>query len=176
MNPHRPNPYLLSAPGATTLPPAAHRPPVLAALDQAVPHRRCPLCRQPVALGVRADSRCPACHSPLATLPGPGDPGHEQLGRRSAVRRDQSHVAMLHVGWPCTPLPVRWRDLSLTGLSFYSPQPIPAGQTLRLADSALDVVAEVVGCRAQGRMFAVHARLVTALLLQATGVFISATA
>jgi len=176
MNPHRLNPYRLPAPGAPHGAMAPELPPVLAALAQAQPERRCALCRQPVALGIRADSRCPTCHSPLATLPGPDDPAHELLGRRGAVRRDQSHVAMLCVGWPSTPLPVRWRDLSLTGLSFYSPQALPAGQTLRLTDSAIDVVAEVVGCRPQGRVFAVHARLQAALLLQATGVFVSAQA
>ena len=136
----------------------------------------CPLCHQPTCAPARPDSRCPACHSPLARLPGTDAQGHELLGRRGAVRRDQSHVALVHVGWPSPALPVRWRDLSLTGLSFYAPQPIPAGQTLRLIDSALDGVVQVVGCRAQGRVFTVLARLLTALLLQATGVFVSAQA
>ena len=136
----------------------------------------CPLCQQPVCARTRPDSRCPACHSPLARLPGTGPHGHELLGRRGAVRRDQSHVALVYVGWPSPALPVRWRDLSLTGLSFYAPQPIPAGQTLRLIDSAIEGVVQVVGCRAQGRVFTVHARLLTALLLQATGVFVSAQA
>ena len=133
----------------------------------------CPLCRRPVSARTQPDSRCPACHSPLARLPGTGPHGHELLGRRGAVRRDQSHVALVHVGWPSPALPVRWRDLSLTGLSFYAPQPIVAGQTLRLIDSAIEGVVQVVGCRAQGRVFTVHARLLTALLLQATGVFVS---
>ena len=136
----------------------------------------CPLCHRPVCARTQPDSRCPACHSPLARLPGTGPQGHELLGRRGAVRRDQSHVALVHVGWPSPALPVRWRDLSLTGLSFYAPQPIPAGQTLRLIDSAIEGVVQVVGCRAQGRVFTVHARLLTALLLQATGVFVSAQA
>ena len=71
---------------------------------------------------------------------------------------------------------VRWRDLSLTGLSLYVPLPVPAGQRLRLIDSAIDGVAEVVRCRPQGRVQVLHARLLTAQLLQATGVFVSATA
>lgn len=136
----------------------------------------CPLCQRPVSARILPDSRCPACHSPLARLPGTSPQGHELLGRRGAVRRDQSHVALVHVGWPSPALPVRWRDLSLTGLSFYAAQPILAGQTLRLIDSALEGVVQVVGCRAQGRVFAVHARLLTALLLQTTGVFVSAQA
>ncbi len=150
------------------------------------PAFHCPLCAQPFAGALRPDSRCTQCHSPLASLPGPGLQGqelpahelptHHLPARRGAVRRDQSHVALVHVGWPSPALPVRWRDLSLTGLSFYAPQPLPVGQRLRLIDSALEGVVEVVGCRAQGRVFTVHARLLTALLMQATGVFVSAQA
>ena len=139
--------------------------------------RRCALCQHPVVLTAQPDARCPACHSPLAALPGhDGAAAHDVLGRRGAVRRDQSHVALIHVGWPSPPVAVRWRDLSLTGLSLYVPLPVPAGQRLRLIDSAIDGVAEVVRCRPQGRVQVLHARLLTAQLLQATGVFISATA
>lgn len=144
----------------------------------APPSFRCPLCRHPVVFSQRPDVRCPACYSPLALLPEadalihPGQSG----SRRAAVRRDQSHVALMQVGWPSAPLPVRWRDLSLTGLSLYAPQPLAPGQRLRLSDSALEVVAEVVACRPQGRLHVVHARLLTALLLQTTGVFVSAQA
>jgi hypothetical protein len=148
----------------------------LARADASRPAQCCALCGQLFSGLLRPDSRCANCHSPLAALPGPGEQGHELLGRRGAVRRDQSHVALVHLGWPSAALPVRWRDLSLTGLSFYAPQPIVSGQRLRLIDSAIEGVVEVVGCRAQGRVFTVHARLLTALLLQATGVFVSAQA
>ena len=150
--------------------------PVAASLALRPGTRACPLCRQPTCAPARPDSRCPACHSPLARLPGTDPQGHELLGRRGAVRRDQSHVALVHVGWPSPALPVRWRDLSLTGLSFYAPQALPPGQRLRLIDSAIEGVVEVVGCRPQGRVFTVHARLLTALLLQSVGVFVSAQA
>ena len=136
----------------------------------------CPLCQQPFGGLPRPNSRCGHCHSPLASPPCPGAQGHELLGRRDAVRRDQGHVALVHVGWPSPALPVRWRDLSLTGLSFYAPQALPPGQRLRLIDSAIEGVVEVVGCRPQGRVFTVHARLLTALLLQSVGVFVSAQA
>lgn len=149
---------------------------LLAVDGQLLPDRRCPLCEYPVAGGLRPDSRCLRCHSPLAALPGPGQHGHEGLGRRGAVRRDQGHVAMAHVAWPSVAQPVRWRDLSLTGLSLYMVQALPAGTRLRLIDPALELVAEVVGCRAQGRVQVVHAQLLTALLLQSTGVFMSTQA
>ena len=166
MSNSRRNPYQLPAPAG----------PMLAVDGQLLPDRRCPLCEYPVAGGLRADSRCPRCHSPLAALPGAGKQGHESLGRRGAVRRDQTHVAMIHIGWPSLAQPVRWRDLSLTGLSLYAVQALPAGTRLRLVDPALELVAEVLGCRAQGRMHVVHAQLLTALLLQSTGVFMSTQA
>ena len=162
----RHNPYQLSAPAG----------PLLVVDGQLLPDRRCPLCQYPVTGGPRPDSRCPRCHSPLAGLPGPGQHGHEALGRRGAVRRDQGHVAMVHIGWPSAAQPVRWRDLSLTGLSLYTVQALPAGTRLRLVDPALEAVVEVVGCRAQGRVHVVHAQLLTALLLQSTGVFMSTQA
>jgi hypothetical protein len=129
-----------------------------------------------VLAATQPDARCPDCHSPLAALPGPDAMALDRLGRRGAVRRDQSHVALVYVGWPSEPVPVRWRDLSLTGLSLYVPVPLPAGQRLRIVDSAIDGVAEVVTCRPQGRVQVMHGRLLGALLLQASGVFVSAQA
>jgi hypothetical protein len=157
---------------------AAGAPAKLLTLGPALPTRGlpCPLCGHPVAPAQRPDSRCAACHSPLALPPGVGVGAAAWPGRRSAVRRDQSHVAMVHLGWPSAAEPVRWRDLSLGGLSFYIGRALAPGQRLRLIDSALEGVAEVVGCRRQGRLFAVHARLLSALPLQSTGVFISAEA
>lgn len=140
------------------------------------PERHCPLCGHGAPVQLRPDSRCGQCNAPLAALPEPGQREHELLGRRAAPRRDQSHVALLHVGWPSPALPVRWRDLSLTGLSFYAPVAIATGRRVHLIDTALEAVAEVVSSRPQGRVFAVHARLVSTLLLQTTGVFVSARA
>ena len=156
--------------------PADGLPVLPGAVRAAAPVHRCALCQEPFAGALRSDSRCAVCRSPLAVLPGFGAQAHELFGRRGAVRRDRSHVALVHLGWPSPALPVRWRDLSLTGLSFYAPHAIAPGQRLRLIDSAIEGVVEVVGCRIQGRIHTVHARLLTALLLQATGVFVSAQA
>lgn len=71
---------------------------------------------------------------------------------------------------------MRWRDLSLTGLSLFTPQALAPGQRIHVLDQALEAVAEVIVSRPQGRLFTVHARLVSALLLQSTGVFVSAQA
>ena len=109
------------------------------------PQRRCPLCQHPVVLTARPDARCPACHSPLAALPGPEASALDLLGRRGAVRRDQSHVALLHVGWPSQAMAVRWRDLSLTGLSLYTPVPIaPVGPIAAIASPAGASMKEIV--------------------------------
>lgn len=157
--------------------PAAAEPatdPDVASLLQREHH--CALCGHAAMPDPRPDARCLRCNAPLAALPLPGSPGHELLGRRGAIRRAQGHVAMLRIGWPSPELPVRWRDLSLTGLSVFTPRPIAPGQRIHISDQALEAVAEVVACRPQGRLFTVHARLVTALLLQSTGVFMSAEA
>lgn len=145
---------------------------------EAVPAGRpCPLCGLPGPHHPRPDSRCTRCHAPLAALPVPGSQAHELLGRRGAVRRDRQHAASLQVGWPGQPVVVRWRDLSLTGLSLYTPAALAPGQRVHLIDGALEAVAEVVDSRrAQGPWHLMHGRLISAMLLQPTGVFVSARA
>lgn len=140
------------------------------------PRHVCPLCSHANLLALRPDSRCARCQAPLAPLPQPGRQGQELFGRRDAVRRDQGHVASLHIGWPSPALPVRWRDLSLTGASVYVPQPVEPGRRVWLLDQALEAVAEVVGCRPQGSLQVLHLRLLSAVMLQSTGVFVSAQA
>ena len=54
--------------------------------------------------------------------------------------------------------------------------PLSSDMSSQKMMSAIVGVAEVVRCRPQGRVHVLHARLLTAQLLQATGVFISATA
>ncbi|MEK8048843.1 DnaJ domain-containing protein [Ideonella sp. DXS22W] len=145
--------------------------------EPALAGRPCPLCALPGPHHPRPDSRCTRCHAPLAALPVPGSQAHELLGRRGAVRRDKHHVASLQVGWPGQPVPVRWRDLSLTGLSLYTPAALQPGQRVHLIDGALEAVAEVVDShRAQGPWHLMHGRLISAMLLQPTGVFVSARA
>ncbi len=148
-----------------------------AAAEVAPAGRPCPLCSLPGPHHPRPDSRCTRCHAPLAALPVPGSQAHELLGRRGAVRRDRQHVASLQVGWPGQPVAVRWRDLSLTGLSLYTPAALAPGQRVHLIDGALEAVAEVVDShRAQGPWHLMHGRLISAMLLQPTGVFVSARA
>jgi hypothetical protein len=146
------------------------------AAEEVVVETGCPVCRFPLPQPIHLDTRCIHCDAPLASLPANDAAAHELFGRRGSVRRDRTQVATMFVGWPSTRMPVRWRDLSLTGLSVYSAQPVAVGQTVRVVDSALDVVARVVSCRASGRAWSVHGRLLTAIFTQTAGVFVSAKA
>lgn len=144
--------------------------------DQPQPAQWCLLCGSTGPPAVRADSCCATCGSPLASPPEPDRRAPEPYGRRSALRRWRDHVASLQLGWPSTPFPVRWRDLSLTGLSVLAERPVPPGRTIRVSDAGIDLLAEVVDCRPIGRLHTVHARLLRARFLQTSGVFVSARA
>ena len=156
---------------------ALYNAPAAAAWDgEAQPLQLCLLCGSGGPPFVRPDSCCATCGSPLAPPPTPDARTLEHLGRRGAFRRGRDHVAMVNVGWPSTAIPVRWRDLSLTGLSVFAERPIAVDRTIRVHDAGVDVLAEVVDCRPQGPYFTVHARLLRARFLQTSGVFVSARA
>jgi hypothetical protein len=72
---------------------------------------------------------------------------------------------------------VRVKDLSLTGLAVLSPQPLEHGNSFRLAAAGFEAVAQVVGRRAQGSGYMLHARLLTLQVLRTpSGTFVSAKA
>lgn len=146
------------------------------AVAAGAPARPCPLCGLLLPPQPRPPARCPRCHAPQTPLPPPGSQARELLGRRGAARRGKGQGALLHIGWPSPAVPVRWRDLSLSGVGLMAPQALAPGQRIHLIDPALELVAEVVASRAMGAVFRVHARLLSAVLLQPTGVFVSATA
>ena len=150
-------------------------------VQPAWPRHWCALCGTPGAVARRQDSRCGHCASPLApalheAYVAVGGTHAGLHGRRAAVRRDRRHAALIQVGWPAPLLPIRWRDLSLTGLSFVVDAPIAPGSAVRVLDEALEAVAEVVACSAEGRLQRVHARLLTVLYLRSGGVFVSTSA
>lgn len=136
----------------------------------------CPVCGTALPSSIHLDTRCVHCDAPLASLPASDSAAHELFGRRGSVRRDRTQVGTMFVGWPATRMAVRWRDLSLTGLSVYSAHPVASGQVVRVVDNALDVVARVVSTRTSGQAYTVHARLLTAIFTQTAGVFVSAKA
>ena len=141
----------------------------------ALPARQwCALCGYQAAAARRQDSRCSRCGSPLAPALAPGE--GESNGRRSAVRRDRRHAALVQVGWPAPLEPIRWHDLSLSGLSFVGNAPIAPGTAVRVFDEALEAVAEVLSCERDGSLYRVRARLLTVLFLRSKGVFVSDSA
>ena len=149
--------------------------------DAEWPRQWCALCGAAGPAARRQDSRCARCASPLAPALLPSQLGADRMevgvqGRRGALRRDQRHGALVQTDWLSPPEPMRWLDLSLTGLSFVCHREMAARRTLRVIDEALEAVAEVVACRREGPLYVVHARLLTVLFLRASGVFVSASA
>jgi DnaJ domain len=137
---------------------------------------RCPLCEHPMGtLAVKAP-RCPSCGSPLTPAPGPDCADAELLGRRRGDRFARAQDAVLHRPGH-EPMPIRVKDLSLTGLSVLSGGAFEPGQCFRVAAAGFDAVAQVVGCRAQGYGYALHARLLTLQVIRApSGTFVSVKA
>lgn len=132
----------------------------------------CPMCGNGAPPQVLASSRCAGCDSPLAPPLDPLSLDRQGPGRRGALRCERDHLAQLHVGWPSAAMAVRWRDLSLTGLSVLAEAPVAPGQRVRVIDPGFDGVAQVLRCEPEGRYFALHGRLITAQFMQAHGVFV----
>ncbi len=122
---------------------------------------------------VLPSSVCSSCGSPLASAPEAHGADLERQGRRGALRRSRNHLATLQLGWPSSSMPVRWRDLSLTGLSILTERMVDIEQIIRVSDAAIDTLAQVVECRHQGRLYTVHARMLRIRHIQASGVFVS---
>lgn len=137
--------------------------------DTSPPPQPCLLCRCSGLPKLLPDSACANCGSPLCAPPTLQDQGQEQKGRRGAARRDRNNLAILQQGWPSTPVPVRWRDLSNTGLSILVEQMIDIDEIIRVTDKGIDAVAQVVECRNQGRLYSVHGRILRVRHLQSSG-------
>ena len=137
--------------------------------------RICPMCAHALPAALRAGSRCTRCDSPLAPPPAPGG-GKELLGRRASVRKGRSHAAIVYPAWNASPIAVRMRDLSMTGLSLHAQKPLRVRQAFRIVDPDFEAVAVVVSCRPAGHLYSVHASLLTVAFGKSAGVFVSATA
>lgn len=136
----------------------------------------CLLCGSGGPPQVLPDSCCASCGSPLAQPPLIDQATPEALGRRAALRRERDHLANMQVGWPSADYAVRWRDLSLTGLSIMAERSVDIGVVIRITDGGVDALAQVVECRHQGALRSIHARLLRVRFVQTSGVFFSAKA
>ncbi|MEK8047378.1 DnaJ domain-containing protein [Ideonella margarita] len=137
---------------------------------------QCPLCQHTLPPRLLADSRCASCDSPLSPAPDTDHVGKELFGRRASLRMPRDESLTVQLGKAGALLPARWRDMSLTGLSFLAPAPLPAGRVLRIRDHTIDALAEVVSCHGHASQQLVHARLLTARFLQPRGQFVSTSA
>jgi hypothetical protein len=163
-------------PPTATSPAAAAAAAPLAAHDPAtwLADRACPFCRRPLPTAVHADTRCAGCDSPLFRRPA-FDRG-ELFGRRRSPRNARPMGATLRLpGLPGDHV-ARLRDLSLGGLSLWSPVPAPARSAMRVMTAGFDGVAVVVSSQRQADGWLLHGELLTLRLLRTQGVFVSAKA
>ncbi len=136
----------------------------------------CPLCRAEQLQSIGPESRCDRCRSPLDPPPTLGSNPSEPFGRRTGSRTDKSNLGTVYpVGQPHG-MSVKMRDLSLSGMSFYSEVPLAIGQSFRFRDPTLEAVASVVLCKKRGESYSVHAKLLTVSFHNKSGVFVSAEA
>jgi len=135
---------------------------------------QCPFCEMLLPHRIVAGSRCERCRSPLGAPPKAGSFGRELFGRRAAPRIPKSHFATVHPKGQAQSMTVKMRDLSLSGLSFYSEIALEVEQVVKFRDATLEAVAVVVSRGKRGQWYSVHAKLLTVAFLQ-TGVFVSAS-
>ena len=134
----------------------------------------CPFCDSVLPNRITSASRCARCRSPLFAPPKAGSLGRELFGRRGTPRIPKSHFATVQPKGQVQSLTVKMRDLSLSGLSFYSEIAFEIEQVLKFRDATLEAIAVVVSRGKRGQWYSVHARLLTVAFHQ-TGVFVSAS-
>jgi curved DNA-binding protein CbpA len=142
-------------------------------LATSAPTDYCPFCRAEVRWAIFPETRCIHCRSPLAKPPMAGEPGSEKFGRRSGTRTEKSNHGTLFTAEYPAGLVVKMRDLSISGISFFSEAAFRVNQVFRFSDSTLDAVASVVSCHKQDKCYAIHSRLVTVAFHHEAGVFLS---
>jgi hypothetical protein len=138
------------------------------------PAHRCPLCLLAAPAVINATTRCTRCRAPLA--PVVHTDKKRVTERRAMPRVSKSDWALLYVDWPSEVIDVRMRDLSLDGISVFSGAELPVHRTIRVVGAAFDVVADIVSCRRVGKVFTLHAQLVTAYFTAPAGGFVSTSA
>ena len=135
----------------------------------------CPRCRTALPRSIGPDTRCERCHSPLSPPPKLGSFGRELFGRRASPRTAKNHLATVYPAGQSQGVSVKMRDLSLSGLSFYSEVAMEVQQAIKFRDPNLEAIALVVSCRKRGQGYSVHAKLLTVTFHGKAGVFVSAT-
>lgn len=138
------------------------------------PAHRCPLCQLAAPAVINTSTRCPRCRAPLA--PVVHTDKHRTTERRAMPRVSKTDWALLYADWPSEVIDVRMRDLSLDGISVFSGAELPVHKAIRVVGAAFDVVAQIVSVRRVGKVFTLHAQLVTAYFSAPAGGFVSTSA
>jgi hypothetical protein len=136
----------------------------------------CTFCQAGLPPTIQADTRCLRCESPLVPPPPQPAKKYDLFGRRSVPRVSKSDAVIVYPGWQMQACSARLRDLSTTGISVITDIALQANQVVRIVGPSFDVLASVISCRPGGRLFMVHARLVSAKFTKSTGVFVSIAA
>ncbi len=139
---------------------------------------RCVFCRKPHPYGdlVPLEAHCMQCRSPLAYAL---NIKRIHSGRRKLVRVDVYQGLDLFTQWPQkVPIRVSLKDFSPDGLQFYCDRPIELGIAIKISNTILEAIAQVVYCRKAESVssnFVVGARFITLYCHSVCGTFISTT-
>lgn len=138
----------------------------------------CAFCSASNPISAAEAPMCLRCGAPLTPVRSSSTPHFRGpgLNRRSAARRGRQHETVAYWGLPPQRHLVRWRDLSATGISVWSPSALAPSQRLHLIDQDIQAVAEVVACEAAPQGWLVRARLLTLKPVRRSGVFYSSQA
>lgn len=136
----------------------------------------CAFCGADLPASIGPETRCRTCDSPLAAPLTAGRERHELFGRRRAPRTAKTDTLTVLPAWRHGPQAAQLHDLSPGGASILVDAPLQVGQVIRITSSTLDALAVVQACRRVPRLYAVHARLLTAIYLRSRGVFVSTQA
>ena len=139
---------------------------------------RCPFCytlknsgRRSYGKAGSGSKTCVSCSSPLSFAnPVSGD----ENGRRAISRVPQDRLLTFYTHWPQRkPFIGRTGDISLTGMHFYSKQPLDVGQIIKLDMKVLQTVAQVARVERGAGRWDVGIRFLTLRFEQARGTFIA---
>lgn len=120
----------------------------------------CPFCTQETRRGLR----CRHCRAPLASVSPPALRRSAGDGeRRRLPRVSRSDWVRLYRAPQGPGLSVRLRNLSFAGVGFFVGSTVRPGERMRLVGEAFDVIIDVLSCEAEGAVFGIRARIVTAL-------------
>lgn len=133
-------------------PPSAPPPPPARAVN-----RGCPFCGAPNAAG---EPSCQRCASPLTRFQRT-DPGTPGIERRRLPRVSRADWGTMKLQWQGDAIDIRLRNLSLSGVSFYSGAPLVPGVRIRLTAAMFDAVVDVIRCERSDAVFVVRGAFVT---------------